>query len=114
MSSAFSRACRRAACELESSESTRGRVESLLLPMLHTGASSMDTMASKLGLSRQTILQAEGGGPELREGSWMSCAKQFALRYFSGKKFSVNETVHLVGLVRPGRLFSRLQAVDRL
>ena len=48
---------------LESSKSTRGRVESLLVPILHTGDASMDKIAGKLALSRQTMfrkLKAEG------------------------------------------------------
>src|SRR5436305_1775448 len=35
-------------------KTTRGGVESLLVPILHTGAVSMDGVAAKLGISRQT------------------------------------------------------------
>ncbi|MGH9763488.1 MAG: AraC family transcriptional regulator ligand-binding domain-containing protein, partial [Blastocatellia bacterium] len=48
---------------LESSKTTRGRVENLLLPILHTGQASMDTIAGKLGVSRQSLfrkLKSEG------------------------------------------------------
>jgi|SRR5438270_10073301 len=48
---------------LERSKSMRGRVESLLMPVLHNGGANMAMSASKLGLSRQSLfrkLKAEG------------------------------------------------------
>ncbi len=83
--------------ELENSKTMRGRVESLLMPILHTGDASMDKIAGKLGLSRQTLfrkLKAEGTTfekvlDELRH--------KLALDYLSAKKVSVNETAYLVG-----------------
>ena len=91
---------------LEGSRSTRGRVESLLMRILHTGEASMDVIAGKLGLSRQTLfrrLKAEGVTfervlDELRH--------KLALYYLSGKKVSVNETAYLVGFSDPAA-FSR-------
>ena len=91
---------------LEKSKSTRGRVESLLTPMLHTGDASMDAIAGKLGLSRQTLfrkLKAEGVTfakvlDELRH--------KMALHYLTEKKVSVNETAYLVGFSDPAA-FSR-------
>lgn len=91
---------------LESSKSTRGRIESLLLPILHTGDASMDRIADKLALSRQTIfrkLRAEGTTfqkllDELRH--------KMALHYLGGKKASVNQTAYLVGFSDPAA-FSR-------
>ena len=82
---------------LEQSKTTRGRVESLLLPILHTGEASVELIAGKLGFSRQTLfrkLKAEGVTfekvlDELRH--------KLALSYLSGKKVSVNETAYLVG-----------------
>jgi AraC-like DNA-binding protein len=91
---------------LESSTSTRGRVESLLIPTLHTGDASMDRIAGKLALSRQTIfrkLKAEGTTfqkllDELRH--------KMALHYLGEKKVSVNQTAYLVGFSDPAA-FSR-------
>jgi AraC-like DNA-binding protein len=91
---------------LESSKTNRGRVESLLLTVLHTGEASMDMIAGKLALSRQTLfrkLKAEGVTfekvlDELRH--------KLALHYLSGKKVSVNETAYLVGFSDPAS-FSR-------
>jgi len=91
---------------LEGSKSTRGRVESLLMPVLHTGEAGMDVIAGKMGLSRPTLfrrLKAEGVTfekvlDELRH--------KLALHYLSGKKVSVNETAYLVGFSDPAA-FSR-------
>ena len=92
--------------QLQNSKSTRGRVESLLMPVLHTGDASMDTVAGKMALSRQTLfrrLKAEGTSyekvlDELRH--------KLALGYLGGKKVSVNETAYLVGFSDPAA-FSR-------
>jgi AraC-like DNA-binding protein len=91
---------------LDSSRSTRSRVESLLLPILHTGDASMDEIAGKLALSRQTMfrkLKAEGTTfrkvlDELRN--------KMALHYLGGEKVSVNQTAYLVGFSDP-TAFSR-------
>lgn len=91
---------------LEGSKTTRGRVEGLLMPVLHTGEASMDQVARRMGLSRQTLfrrLKAEGVTfervlDELRH--------KVALHYLSGRKVSVNETAYLVGFSDPAA-FSR-------
>ena len=91
---------------LQASKSVRGRVESLLIPILHTGDASMDVIAQKLAVSRQTLyrqLKAEGVTfetvlDELRH--------QLAVHYLSGQKTSVNETAYLVGFSEPAA-FSR-------
>ncbi|WP_372783998.1 AraC family transcriptional regulator [Phenylobacterium sp.] len=91
---------------LESSKSVRGRVESLLMPVLHTGHASMDAVAARLGISRQTLfrkLKAEGVTfatvlDELRH--------RMAADYLGARKVSVNETAYLVGFSEPAA-FSR-------
>lgn len=91
---------------LERSKTMRGRVESLLLPVLHTRETNVDAVAEKLGLSRQTLfrkLKAEGVTfekvlDELRHAT--------ALRYLSGENASVSETAYLVGFSDPAA-FSR-------
>jgi AraC-like DNA-binding protein len=91
---------------LENSKTARGRVESLLMPVLHTGEASMDKIVGKLEVSRQTLfrqLKAEGTTfekvlDELRH--------RLALQYLRGKKVSVNETAYLVGFSEPAA-FSR-------
>ncbi len=98
--------------DLEGSKSVRGRVEGLLMPVLHTGNANMDAVAGKLGMSRQTLfrkLKAEGATfekvlDELRH--------RMAADYLGARKVSVNETAYLVGLLRAGGVFARLQALD--
>lgn len=41
--------------ELENSKTLRGRIEAMILPILHTGAVSAERIAAKLGVSRQTL-----------------------------------------------------------
>jgi AraC-like DNA-binding protein len=92
--------------KLEDSKSMRGRVESLLIPILHTGEADMETIASKLALSRQTLfrkLKAEGVTfeqvlDELRH--------KLAREYLNGKNGSVSETAYLLGFSDPAA-FSR-------
>ena len=93
--------------DLDGSKSTTSRVESLLLPVLHTGEASIDMVAGKLALSRQTLfhkLKAEGVTfkqvlDDLRH--------KMALHYLNGKHVSVNETAYLVGFSEPAA-FSRV------
>jgi AraC-like DNA-binding protein len=92
--------------DLESSKSIRGRVESLLMPLLHKGDASMDLIAGKLGLSRQTLfrkLKAEG---TTFEKVLDDLRHRLAVDYLSGRKVSVNETAYLVGFSEPAS-FSR-------
>jgi AraC-like DNA-binding protein len=92
--------------ELESSKTMHGRVEALLMPILHKGDVSMDAIAAQLATSRQTLfrkLKAEGTTfekvlDELRQ--------KLALDYLRGRKVSVNETAYLVGFSDPAA-FSR-------
>ncbi|MDQ0463418.1 AraC-like DNA-binding protein [Caulobacter ginsengisoli] len=100
---------------LQASKTIRGRVEGLLLPILHTGEPRMDTVADRLGLSRPTLgrrLKAEGVTfeqvlDELRH--------RLAVDYLSGRKVSVNETAYLVGFSEPAafsRAFKRWTGVS--
>lgn len=91
---------------LEGATTTRGRVEGLLMPVLHTGAPGMDTIAAKLGLSRQTLfrrLKAEG---VTFETVLDELRRELARHYLGGEKASVNETAYLVGFSDPAA-FSR-------
>lgn len=91
---------------LDDAQSTRGRVERLLMPILHTGEIGMDSVARSLGVSRPTLfrqLKAEGVTfaevlDQLRH--------RLALSYLAGRKVSVNETAYLVGFSEPAA-FSR-------
>jgi AraC-like DNA-binding protein len=92
--------------ELETSKTVRGRVESLLMPILHTGDIGVEAIAAKIGVSRQTLyrnLKAEGVTFELVLDS---LRHTMALHYLRGQKVSVNETAYLVGFSDPAA-FSR-------
>ncbi len=91
---------------LQESRTTRGRVEALLVPMLHTGDVSMDLVAEKLGLSRQTLyrsLKAEG---VTYEAVLDALRHRMAVNFLADRKVSVNETAYLVGFSEPAA-FSR-------
>ncbi|MDB5703321.1 MAG: AraC-family transcriptional regulator [Sphingomonas bacterium] len=91
---------------LDTQLTMRGRVEQLILPILHTGQVGMSSIAARLGCSRDTLyrrLKAEGVTfakvvDDLRH--------RLALDYLAGGKVSVNETAYLVGFSDPAA-FSR-------
>lgn len=92
--------------KLESSKSMRARVERLLEPALKSGDVSMESIASALNVSRQTLfrkLKAEDVTfvkvlDELRH--------RMALHYLNGGKMTVRQTAHLLGFTDPAA-FSR-------
>ena len=91
---------------LENSRTTRGRVEALLMPILHTGNVGVERIAAELGISRQTLfrrLKAEGTS---FEHLLDALRHRLALHYLGGEKVSVNETAYLVGFSDPAA-FSR-------
>jgi AraC-like DNA-binding protein len=91
---------------LEKSATMKGRVESLLMPIVHTGDVRMSDIATKLGMSRISLyrrLKVEGSTferilDELRHN--------LAINYLSSEKISVNEVAYLVGFSEPAA-FSR-------
>jgi AraC-like DNA-binding protein len=91
---------------LEETDSMRGQVESLLMPILHTGEAGIEAISARLGISRQTLfrrLREEGTSferllDELRH--------KLAVHYLTGRKVSVTETAYLVGFSDPAA-FSR-------
>lgn len=91
---------------LERSSSLAGKVESLLMPMLHTGQAGADAVAEKLQISRQTLyrrLKTEGASFEaILDG----LRKRLAIDYLRERKVSVNETAYLLGFSDP-TAFSR-------
>lgn len=83
--------------ELCAVKTARGRVEQLLMPILHTGEASMEAIAAALGQSRQTLyrnLKAEG---VTFEQVLDDLRRRLALHYLDSKRVSVNETAYLVG-----------------
>jgi len=92
--------------DLENSKTLSGRVEAMTLPVLHTGTVSVDRIAARLGVSRQTLyrnLKAEGVTfAEVLD----TLRHKMALHYLAGRQVSVNETAYLVGFSDPSA-FSR-------
>lgn len=92
--------------DLAASKTARGRVESLLMPILHTGEISMDAIATKLGVSRQTLYRNLKDENVTFEQVLDDLRHKLALHYLEGKRVSVNETAYLVGFSDPSA-FSR-------
>ena len=83
--------------KLDSSQSTRDRVERSLMNLLPTGEACMDAIAGELGLSCQTLfrrLKAEG---TTFEKVLDELRRTTALRCLDGEKASVKRTARLVG-----------------
>jgi AraC-like DNA-binding protein len=91
---------------LEMSKTMRGRVENLLVPILHTGEATVEMIASKLGLSRQTLFRKLKAEDVTFEQVLDQLRHQLALYYLNGRKVSVNQTAYLVGFSEPAS-FSR-------
>ena len=82
---------------LEDSKTMRGRVESLLVPILPGGGATIRAVAARLGISRQTLyrrLKLEGVTFEqVLDG----LRHQLALRYLKGGDVSIEEAAYRVG-----------------
>lgn len=91
---------------LQADATMRNNVRRLLLPILHTGDVSMEAIALKLGVSRQTLwrnLRSEGVTFEQVHDD---LRRDMALDYLAARKVSVHETAYLVGFSDPAA-FSR-------
>jgi len=92
--------------DLDAAKHLKGRLEALLLPVLHRGDISADEVAEQMGFSRQTLFR------KLKEeGTTFSAVlddlrQRVAKLYLTGDAASVNETAYLVGFSDPSS-FSR-------
>lgn len=91
---------------LRQPQTTRGRVEGLLMPILHTGEVSMDGAARALGMSRQTLFRKLKSEGVTFERVLDDLRQRLAVHYLESRKVSVNETAYLVGFSDPAA-FSR-------
>jgi AraC-like DNA-binding protein len=92
--------------ELANAKTARGRVESVLLPILHEGDVAMDRVAERLGISRPTLYRQLKQENATYESVVDALRHRMALYYLNGRKVSVNETAYLVGFSDPSS-FSR-------
>jgi AraC-like DNA-binding protein len=92
--------------DLQASSTTRGRVESLLMPVLHTGNISMEAIAAQLAVSRQTLYRDLKAENLTFEQVLDDLRHRLALQYLRGRKASVTDTAYLVGFSDPAA-FSR-------
>lgn len=102
----FSERARALLEQLERSRTARGRVESVLMPILHTGDISLERIAAKLGWSRATLyrrLKAEG---LTYEAIVDDLRRRLALHYLTGDKVSILDIAYMVGFSDP-TAFSR-------
>jgi AraC-like DNA-binding protein len=91
---------------LENSKTIRGRVESLLIASIRAGDVAMETIAGRMGLSRQTLfrkLKAEG---VTFENTLDELRRKMALHYLCEERIAVNEVAYLLGFSEPAA-FSR-------
>jgi AraC-like DNA-binding protein len=79
----------------------RGQIESHLIPILHTGRTSMSEISARLGLSRSTLHRRLAGEGITFEAVLDDLRRRMALDYLEGRKVSVNETAYLVGFSDP-------------
>jgi AraC-like DNA-binding protein len=92
--------------KLDGSKSVKDRVERLLMESLAGGDVSVDTIASKLGLSRQTLFRRLKEESTTFEKLLDDLRHRLALHYLGEGKRSVNQTAYLVGFSDPAA-FSR-------
>lgn len=91
---------------LDNTSSTRAQVEDLLLPVLRTGEASVEVVARKLGVSRQTLFRKLKEEGVTFERVLDELRHKMALNYLKIEKMSVNETAYHLGFSDPAA-FSR-------
>ena len=90
--------------DLERSKSVVGRVESTLLPILHTGETGMEKVAAGLAMSRQTLLRRLKDEGTTFEKVLDGLRQRMAQGYLNGGRASINEIAYLVGFSDPAAL----------
>lgn len=82
---------------LNGSRTTRAQVEGVILPILHKGDATADSVASMMGFSRQTLFRRLREEGVTFEEVLEELRHRMALHYLQGKRASVNEVAYLVG-----------------
>lgn len=84
----------------------RGRVESLLMTILHSGDASVSRIAAEMAMSRQTLYRKLRAEHTTFQAVLDELRCKLALDYIDGGKVSVNEAAYLTGFSDPSA-FSR-------
>jgi AraC-like DNA-binding protein len=92
--------------ELDAAATTRGRVESAIVPVLHTGEANMGDIAARLALSRQTLARRLKSEGTTFEKLLDELRHRLALAYLGNSKVSVHQCAYLTGFSDPAA-FSR-------
>lgn len=92
--------------DLEIARTVRGRVERVLLSILHTGAANMESVARTLGMSRRTLFRRLHDEGVTFEDVLDMLRRDLAIDYLKARKASVTEVAYLVGFSDPAS-FSR-------
>ena len=92
--------------KLESSRSTRARVEALLIRAMSDGDPGIERISRELGLSRQTLFRRLKSENVTFEKVLDELRHRMAISYLNERKLSVSQTSHLLGFSDPAA-FSR-------
>lgn len=97
---AFALFCDRAEAmlaELDAGQSLAGRIERLILPVLHTGTVSAEWAAAQLGLSEQGLYRALRAEGTTFEQLLAALRHRFAQGYLAKDRASLSEIAYLLG-----------------
>lgn len=83
--------------QLDDAKTLRGRVESLVLAILHRGEANADAIAQTMGFSRQTLFRRLKDEGVTFEQVLDDLRRRMALHYLHGKAASIDEIAYLVG-----------------
>ncbi|ESQ74967.1 AraC family transcriptional regulator [Asticcacaulis sp. AC402] len=96
--------------ELDGARTLKGRLEALLVADLHKGDVSIETIAARLGFSRQTLFRKLKDEGTTFAAVLDGLRQRLAEDYLLGGKASIHETAYLVGFSEPAafaRAFKR-------
>jgi AraC-like DNA-binding protein len=82
---------------LEESTTNRGRVERLLMPILHTGGAGMEAIAREMGLSRQTLFRRLKDEGVTFERVLDELRHRLAADYLANGRVSTADAAYLTG-----------------
>ena len=83
--------------QLQEQDSLRAQIEAQIMPVLHTGTVSIESVARDLGMSRQTLYRRLKEEEATFASIYDDLRHRMACDYLTARKVSVNETAYLVG-----------------